>query len=996
MTANPLPDARIPVLLSSHAEGLVAEDAAAILGHLDAHPEIADVRDVAQTVWRTRRLRRHRAVVRAADVAELRHALRGLADGTEDPLVVRATAGSAAAAATSGTPRVAFVFPGQGSQWPSMGTEAYARLADYRAEADDCVAAFAAAGALSPLDYLLADPGAHTNDFTQVQIQGAQFVHGVALARVWRAAGVVPDITVGHSLGEFGAAYVAGTITLPVAVGVVIARATLLDRLTGPYRVAVLGITAEEALDVIAHVPGWVELSVVNSRSSVAVSGDDAAVAAAVQAVTRRGAFAKEIEMWFPAHTTALDPMRAELDALLPAGDFADTAVQFIGSTTGEVVPAGTDFADYWFANLRSTVRFDRAVRAAVGHGARTFVEMSAHPALLFAMGDVIDELPDVAEGSITMVGSGRRGEPIVDRLSANVTAVALAEPGHRWSERFGEPRRPLRHFPFASMRTDHHWATPEPLPPVASITVAVDHWEPMPETPASGIRRVALIGADADERLGAVLQAAVERHPWLEPADPTDADLLVVVAPSLDTTDTAVAADELAAGLERGLLAYPDALTANSRDVWLVTAGGERVRPTEPVPRPAAAALAAMHRSVGLEHPELRFGHVDLPHGDLDAATGDAAVAAFFGDSDDVAVRAGVPHRRGLRERNLETRSWTRASGVLDDVVVTGGGGAIGMRYARALAERGAQRVVLLSRRGADTAALARLTETHGTEFLAPPCDLTDPVGLAVVAGEFAGGGASLVIHAAGVATIAPRRELTAAATRDTFAAKVIGLHHLVQSWPLRADARIVLCSSVSGLWGGRGHAAYSAANRLLDVTAARLRDTGRSCTSVRWGLWQDAGIIDAAEVARVERSGLIGMRPDRAIAESLRDHVGDPIVFSADPGRLRAFLGTDGGDGAERPTSDTDLDTGGLDATGTLRVALGAVLNLPDADAFELDASLLDLGVDSLLAIDLRKRLKKATGRNVPLATILGGATAAEVIEHLERPEKKAFSRD
>jgi mycobactin polyketide synthetase MbtD len=70
--------------------------------------------------------------------------------------------------------------------------------------------------------------------------------------------------------------------------------------------------------------------------------------------------------------------------------------------------------------------------------------------------------------------------------------------------------------------------------------------------------------------------------------------------------------------------------------------------------------------------------------------------------------------------------------------------------------------------------------------------------------------------------------------------------------------------------------------------------------------------------------------------------------------------------------------------------------VLKVADTTGLDLDISLLDLGVDSLLALDLRKKLKKATGHNVPLARILGGATATELIEHLEQPEKRALSRD
>lgn len=203
MTDGTLCDHRVPVVLSAHAEDLIAHDATAILRYLDGRTDTAPS-DVAYTLLRTRRLRRHRAVIRAGGLDELTAGLRALADGDDHPLVTRA-----AAPQPGSRRRVAFVFPGQGSQWPSMGVEAY-RLDDYRAEVDRCAAAFEAAGAASPLDYLLAHPdsGVSTNDFSQVQIQGAQFVHGVALARVWRSHGVVPDITVGHSLGEIGRAHV--------------------------------------------------------------------------------------------------------------------------------------------------------------------------------------------------------------------------------------------------------------------------------------------------------------------------------------------------------------------------------------------------------------------------------------------------------------------------------------------------------------------------------------------------------------------------------------------------------------------------------------------------------------------------------------------------------------------------------------------------------------------------------------------------------------------
>jgi mycobactin polyketide synthetase MbtD len=493
------------------------------------------------------------------------------------------------------------------------------------------------------------------------------------------------------------------------------------------------------------------------------------------------------------------------------------------------------------------------------------------------------------------------------------------------------------------------------------------------------------------------VLRAALDRHDRVEIAEPGEADLLIVVAPALDQSYAPAAAEELCRRVEDGLLGYVDAVGPDCRDVWLVTVCGERVLDGEPGPLPGHAALAAMHRSIGFEHPEQEFRHLDLPAKDLDDKTAAVAISAMLGDDDDVAVRetdsGPIVYRRTTRDESSLAAAWTADTGIFDEVVITGGAGAVGMQFARYLAERGARRIVLLGRSGADAARLAELGATTGVEILAPPCDITDPARVAAAAAEFAADGASLVIHAAGVASIAPHRELTGPALAATFSAKVAGLDNVVQAWPLRAGARLLLCSSVSGLWGGQGHTAYAAANRLLDVMAGQLRAKGRHCTSVRWGLWQGTGIIDADEIARVERSGLQAMVPERAVEAGLCEYASDPLVFAADRDRLRTFLGDDEVK-AEAPAPSEAV--GDHDAAGAVRTALGSVLKLQDTTGLDLDESLLDLGVDSLLALDLRKKLKKATGQSVPLATILGGVTATELIEHLESPEKRALSRD
>lgn len=1000
MAAKQLPDGRVPLLLSAHAEELVAVDARAIADYLDRFPAVTPA-DVAQQLRKTRRVRRHRAVLRAADRLELADALRALADGREHSLVAKSSLGSA--------PGQAFVFPGQGGQWPGMGAVAYQELPAYRTAIGVCVTAFEASGIGSPLRYLTATDDPHT--FTEIEVEGAQFAHAVALAQVWLSCGVLPDLTVGHSLGEVAAAYIAGRITLPDAVAVVAARAGVVDRLPGRYAVAALGVGENEARRLITATEGWLELSVVNGPSTVAVSGDRDAVLAIIDAVRGSGQFAREIPVGFPVHTSVLEPLREELRARLPVAQFADAPVLFIGGTTGDLVPAGTDFADYWYANLRHTVRFDHAVESAIRRGATSFIEISANPALAFAMSEIFEtRLP---KGPAVHVGSARRDEPLLDALAANIVTAAAADPAHAWADLAAPPSDDVRPpglpgFPNAPMRAVPMWAHPEPLEPLPSgrhgkgtaLTVALERWERMTLSASGAPARVAVVDIGADRALARSLRAALESHPAARLSEPRDAELVVAVAPEL-SAESECAAEELTGLIGTGRLDYAEAAGPRCHTVCLVTVGAEQVDSHDAPPSAGHAALAAMHRSVGYEYSDLTFTQLDLPTWEPTPVGQAAAVEALLTGSGCLALRE-CRDGQALFARTLRDAApapgWPQDTGLLDDVVITGGAGAVGLHYARYFAERGARRIVLLSRRPADPVLLNALAGQHGTVLVSPPCDITDSAELGTVAAEYGAAGASLVVHAAGSATFG--RGVTAAAFADTVAAKVGGLARMARLWPVRPDGRMVLCSSVSGLWGGRGHVAYSAANRLLDVMAARLRAEGRHCVAIRWGLWQSPrdgaqedsqpGIVDAAEVANIERSGLRPMVPLDAIDASLRDWHADPLVFSGDAARLRIFLSAMR---SEEPSDPQLSDMTNVTVVDAVRGQLAAVLGLQHGGELDLAESLFDLGVDSMLAVDLRKRLKRLIGRTVPLAHLLDDITGEELIVKLEdageRPE-------
>jgi mycobactin polyketide synthetase MbtD len=992
MASQRLPDGRIAVLMSAHADELVEMDAGAIADYLDRCPAVT-VSEVARQLRRTRRVRKYRAVLRAADRRELVEGLRALAAGSEHPLVARSALGSA--------PRQAFVFPGQGGQWPGMGAVAYRELPAYRAATDTCAAEFVAAGIASPLRYLTTADDPDT--FAEIEIEGAQFVHAVALAHVWLSCGVLPALTIGHSLGEVAAAHIAGSITLPDAVTVVGARARVVDRLPGRYAVAALGISEQAADQLIAATDGWLELSVVNAHSTVAVSGDRNAVLDIVEAVRRSGQFAREITVGFPVHTSVLEPLRDELLARLPTGDFAEAPLQFIGGTTGDVVAPGTMFGDYWYANLRHKVRFDHAVESAIRCEANSFIELSANPSLLFAIDQNFEAEPD---GPAVLVGSARRDEPLVDALSRNIATAAVADPGYAWADldATGSGDTDLHGFPNAPMRSIPMWADPEPLAavpalpaPSRDLTISVEHWEQT--APTVGIAappvHLAVVDLGADGALAGPLRAAIDSHPVARLSALRDAEVVVAIAPVLGP-DADGAANALTGLVEADQLGFLTALGPRCRTVCLLTVGAERVDHHDALQSPGHAALAAMHRSIGFDYPELTFQTLDLPSWELTPVSGAAVIDALRTGSGDLALRTSGDGY-ALLERILHDApaapQWRLDAGLLDDVVITGGAGAIGLHYARYLAEHGARRIVLLSRRAVHANTLQALAAGHGGTLISVPCDITDPDQLSAAAAAYGADGASLIVHAAGSATFGAGTGLAPAALTYTFAAKVNGLARMVQLWPVRPDGRMLLCSSVSGVWGGRGHAAYSAANRLLDVMAADLRAGGRHCVSVRWGLWQsgeNGGIVDAAEVANIERAGLRKMSPRLAIETSLRDWQVDPLVYSTDAARLQVFLDSRSAEASENflPARSPIM---GMPIVDVVRNQLAAVLGIEQAAEVNLEESLFDLGVDSMLAVDLRKRLKKVIGRTVPLAVLLDEISGDELASKLESTHER-----
>ncbi|MFI6096918.1 SDR family NAD(P)-dependent oxidoreductase [Lentzea sp. NPDC051213] len=387
----------MPWVLSARTGTALSAQAARLLAHLEERPGLAPL-DVGTSL-----AARTRFAQRAVLVGDDRFAaLAGLAgsDSPNDVVTGRALA----------DPQVAFVFPGQGAQWAGMALELIESSPVFREHLGRC------ADALRPhvdwdLNAVLAgEPGAPPLDRVDV-VQPVLFAVGVALAELWKAAGVVPEAVIGHSQGEIVAAHVCGALSLADAARVVALRSKLIGaELAGRGGMVSVSLPVKAVADLLRE---WDEsvlsVAAVNGPGTTIVSGAVEAVEELLVRCAAEGVRARRVPVDYASHSAQVESIEDELVDLLSGIEPRASDIPFYSTVTGEVLDtAGLD-ARYWYRNLRCTVEFERATLAAVERGVGVFLEVSPHPVLVPSVQECVDEENTVAVGSLRRDDGGAR-----------------------------------------------------------------------------------------------------------------------------------------------------------------------------------------------------------------------------------------------------------------------------------------------------------------------------------------------------------------------------------------------------------------------------------------------------------------------------------------------------------------------------------------------------------------------------------------------------------
>lgn len=345
--------------------------------HFAANPS-ASLGDACFTANVGRSHFEHRLAVVAASVDEARDKLAAFAAGAR-------STGRAADAAGTKSRRVAFLFTGQGSQYTGMGRRLYETQPTFRKALERCDELLRPLLERPLLEVLYPPPGVDSPLDDTAYTQPALFALEYALAELWRSFGVEPSAVLGHSVGEYVAACVAGVFSLEDGLKLIALRGRLMQALPRDGAMAVVFADAADVAPALGtHPCGRVEIAAVNGPGNTVLSGDRTALGAALDLLADAGFVTRRLNVSHAFHSALMDPMLDAFERAAGSLSLSAARIPLISNLTGRMLDPGyIPDATYWRRHVRETVQFAAGMRALIEGGHDLFVELGPSPTLV-------------------------------------------------------------------------------------------------------------------------------------------------------------------------------------------------------------------------------------------------------------------------------------------------------------------------------------------------------------------------------------------------------------------------------------------------------------------------------------------------------------------------------------------------------------------------------------------------------------------------------------
>lgn len=841
-------------------------------------------------------------------------------------------------AAKSG-PCLAFLFSGQGSQYMGMGQELLNCQPVFRATIEECDSYFAA---LRSTPELLVNAGSafcdkpienvslaeSIGDPSESRIhnpcvtQPALFAYEIALARLWQDWGIEPDFVLGHSVGEYAAACIAGVFSVKDGITLVASRARLMSALRSSGSMVAVLEPREKIEETLTSSRAKLAIAVENGPRNTVLSGPTEEIERFQRAAGEAGLETRQLNVSHGFHSRLMEPMISHFKALAEDVSFNRPELPIVSAVSGDHIDAEIATPEHWCKHILEPVRFSDSLASLHEAGASAFLEIGPKATLINLASRSLNKQ------DVIWLASSRPSTSNMAQMLESLAQLYRHGFSVNWSRLYGPDHPhpvPLPTYPWerrrywigsSAPRPQHSLARGEPaaniLYSVAWRDCPLDHVSGTEKRSATGVwlmvasaliyERFASALPDSQSCVrivhGPTFKCVSQNHWCLSTtvvhqweslfAEASRTSPVLGVIHVLDSnSDKAVQtySEEAFRVVQLAQLLLKQKQIQPPPRLWIVSS--EESLSAGSAPRFDNALISGFSRTLALEQPRVWGGYITLPDVFSPKSLvllGQELQSAVRGGPSEVGIRHTKDKRlvpRLIQEQPCSSSASFRgtthyAEPRLDGhYLVSGGLGNLGMHTAGWLVEQGVRSLLLVGRHEPSAEVMNMLSawKTHGVQVKLVKGDIAEGGTTAEIRLIIAESGLPLrgIIHAAGVLDDKLIADMTEADWASVIRPKSIGawrLHELSLDHPVDI---FLLFSSIASVIGSPGQAAYSAANAALDALAEYRFSLGLPALSVNWGPWRGGGFANQSRhpsAMTPEQRGVNALSPSRYLS--------------------------------------------------------------------------------------------------------------------------------
>ncbi|WP_066383182.1 type I polyketide synthase [Anabaena sp. CA = ATCC 33047] len=850
--------------------------------HLKQHPEL-DLTDVAYTLQVGRSVFNYRRFIVCQSIQEAINIL----ENPDNPQVLTHFEEPRQRAIT-------FMFPGQGTQYVDMGKELYQTEPVFQEQVDNCCLILKPYLGLDLRAVIYpqeTEKQAATEQLKQTSLaQPALFVIEYSLAQLWMSWGIYPQVMIGHSIGEYVAACLAGVMSLENALALVAVRGKLMQQMSTGAMLSV-SASANEIKDLL---PKNLDLAASNAPALCVVSGSYEAIDEFQQKLTALKIESRRLHTSHAFHSSMMEAMLQPFTAEVKKVKLNPPQIPFISNLTGTwITPEQATSSNYWAQHLRQTVNFSAGLSVLLQETASILLEVGPGRTLC----TLVKQHTQQAAGQVVLpsLRHPQEEKSDVNFLLHTLGRLWLAGLAINWSGFYSHEQRyriPLPTYPFERQR---YWIEPEIQKQViskagkkANITdwFYIPSWKRVPiiktQEITSGYSLIFIdesgIGSEIGQRLQQLRQDIIYVKPG-EKFKQIDSNIYTINPKQADdyyhllrelreedktpnqiihlwsVTQSQALSWEITQNLGFYSLVYLAQAIGQQQisdeiQIFVIANNLHKITGNEEL-YPEKTTILGACKVIPQEYQNISCRLVDIV---LPRLANEDFIEKLLAELTAESQNSIIAYRNNYRwvqtfepislEPATTDKIRLRQNGVY---LITGGMGGMGLTLAEYLARTVKAKLILLGRSVTSENDKIKELEALGAEVLVLAADVTNDEQMqrAIAQSLQRFGTINGVIHAAGVAGAGMIQLKTPEMAESVFAPKVQGtiiLNNVLKNQDLDF---LVLCSSLSSIQGGFGQVDYCAANTFLDAFAQWNTTTNNRLTiAINWDAWQKIGM--------------------------------------------------------------------------------------------------------------------------------------------------------